>query len=116
MLPFYVAGLVVLYGINAGANAMMGCELKITKILHRRRRGSDMLADKSITSSGRIQERSPKPQCEETGCLRLRTICECGFLGRRLREAILVHALALKKLEIIPIVHTTMTSIEMAGQ
>jgi hypothetical protein len=26
MIPFYVAGVVVLYGVNAGANAMMACE------------------------------------------------------------------------------------------
>jgi len=26
MIPFYAAGLIVLYGINAGANAMMNCE------------------------------------------------------------------------------------------
>jgi hypothetical protein len=26
MLPFYIAGLIVFYGVNKGANAMMDCE------------------------------------------------------------------------------------------
>lgn len=26
MIPFYAAGLIVLYAVNAGANAMMGCK------------------------------------------------------------------------------------------
>ena len=29
MIPFYVAGVVVLWGINAGANAMINCELQV---------------------------------------------------------------------------------------
>ncbi|KAH0844157.1 F-type H+-transporting ATPase subunit J [Fonsecaea pedrosoi] len=28
MIPFYAAGLVVLYAINAGANAMMNCKIR----------------------------------------------------------------------------------------
>jgi len=33
MLPFFVAGAIVLYGVNAGANAMMNCMYFSEKIV-----------------------------------------------------------------------------------
>lgn len=68
MIPFMAAGAIVLWAVNAGANAMMQCKfdplLPLLWSHWRHHNAPGKVANASLHFSGRVQERSPKSSCE----------------------------------------------------